>query len=290
MTKILVLPGIGDIYWVMTMLEDFCEQRRIVNPTVAVWDFEGRQRGIEYVQRIPFVKSGGYFVKPPHPHKLPAFRQSYQTGQRSIIKGLFGHHYYIAVNGAIRHGRSIADATKCSVNWYPTYTRTDAERTAEAKLRADFGDYIMLHFSAFGMFRYWTQAWPLEKCATFIQRVRERSGKTLLLTGAGWDRPFAEELAVRTGVVNLVGLTDADAFFGLLHGASAVAGWCGGNTILATTLQKPTMMLWSREFFPNQGFYRQACPPDAWDQWYLSRTVEDTSPEDAARDFLSLIQ
>lgn len=288
MTRILVLPGIGDIYWVATILEDFCRQRGITDPEVFVWDFEGRKRSIEYVERLAFVRSGGYFERPPHPHRMPEFRASYVTGERSIVAGLFGFDYYIAVNGALRQGRTIAEATKCAVDWYPAMRRTEAEIEAEAWYRREFGEYVLLHFSAFGMFRDWVKAWPLEDCVEFIYGVAQRTGLPLLLTGCEWDRPFCEAIGRETPAFNLAGRTDADQFFGMLHGARAVAGWCGGNTILATTLKKPTLMLWS-DFFPNSAFFRNACPPESWNQWYLSRTVERTSPREAIEDFVQLI-
>ena len=60
--KILTIPGIGDIHWVMLKLESWIAKNCPGEiPEVHVWNFDGRPRSEDFVKRIPFVKFGGYF-------------------------------------------------------------------------------------------------------------------------------------------------------------------------------------------------------------------------------------
>lgn len=289
-TRILVLPGIGDIYWVAVALRDFARKHGIQEMEVAVWDFDGRRRSLEYVERIPFVKAAGYFVKPPHPGKLPEFRTSYLTGEQSVFPGLFGFDYYIAVNGALRTGKTVEEAMGCDTDWYFELRQTDLERVAQGSLRERHGPYIVCHFSDFGIFKPWVKAWGIEGCAVLLRRLHDATGCQMLLTGCDWDKPFSDAIAQRAGskgVVSIAGDTTPDQFFGMMRGARGVIGWCGGNTILATALKKPTLIGWSQVCFPDRRFFHTACPPNA--AHYHALTVERTGPRLAERAFLRLL-
>lgn len=291
MTRILVLPGIGDVYWVAVALQAYMKKHGLEKVELTVWDFDGRRRSAEYVERIPFVSSGGYFQRLGHPSKMTEFRETYLTGERSVVPGLFGFDAYIAVNGALRMGRTVEDALGVDCDWYFELLRTAAEGQAERDMQARHGPYIVCHFSEFGMFKPWVKAWGLAGCARLLQRVHDATGCRMLLTGCEWDRPFSEALArwCNRGVESICGETSPDQFFGMMRGASGVLGWCGGNTILATALRKPTMIAWSRAF-PDSRFFRHACPPDALGQHYAACIVEAHSPAIAEAMFLKVYE
>lgn len=291
MTRILVLPGIGDIYWVAIALQDLARQHGLTDMELWIWDFDGRRRSLEFVERIPFVKVGGYFTHPPHPHKDPVFHASYQTGTQSIFPGHLGFDFYIAPNGALRHGRTVEEALGAKCDWHFELRQTEGEVAARTRFLETYGPYVLCHFSDFGMFKPWVKAWTPRACAALLTRIHRASGLTMLLTGCEWDRKFSEELAKATpaGVVSIAGETPPDEFFGMLRGATAVLGWCGGNTILATALGKPTLMGWSKVCFPDAGFYRTACPPDAFGKHYVPVVVEATRVLRAEQMFLKLI-
>ena len=284
--KILVLPGMGDILWVATFLQSFIATHDLGVPEVYVWDLDGRKRSLEYVERIPFVKSAGYFE---HPASHPAFGLSYHRRRhQSIHTDVLGHDYYLAVNAALRWGRSIPEAVPYDVDWYFPLVQTDAEAQWGETYRRRHKDYIVAHFSEFGMFEHWVRAWRAKGCAAFINRVQDRTGLPVLLTGSAWDRSLNEDLAKRTGAVNLCGETDIDQFFGLLRNAKGCAGWCGGNTIQSTVLKVPTLIAWS-DYFPDPRFFKNACPPDAWENWYRAVNVDHVSPYAAADTFVELL-
>lgn len=290
--RILVLPGIGDIYWITVALEGFRARHGLGEIELHVWDFDGRRRGQEFVQRVPFVKSGGYHVNKPHPAKLPEFQDSYLTGKRSSFRGFHGFDFYLAVNGALRTGRTIEQALGCETEWTFPLRRTARELAAQATYEATYGEYIVAHFSDFGIFKPWVKAWPLEDCALFVREIYRATGARVLLTGCTWDRPFSLEIQKHTGgaAVLLAGATNPDQFYGLLHGAKGVVGWCGGNTILATALGKPTWIGWSQKAFPDPRFFRNSCPPDTWNRTYKAGIVEHERPATAARRFLDALE
>lgn len=290
MTRILVLPGIGDIYWVMVTLQDFCRQNNLGTPEVWVWDFDGRRRSLEYVERIPFVKAGGYFEAK---HRPPEFHESYIEAARSVFPGLFGFDYYLAVNGQLRQGRSIADAMPgLAQDWFFSLSETPAE----AKFAEMYGNlwpdgYITAHFSDFGMFSWWARCWPPEACAAYIREVESLTGLPVVLTGSSWDAKYAGEVARLAECVDLSGQTDADQFFALFRHAAGCVGWCGGNTILATAFKVPTQIIWSTRTFPKRAFYTESCPPGATvgpEAWYTTRHCEQTDVVAAAEQYARL--
>jgi hypothetical protein len=285
--RILVLPGIGDIYWVAIALEDFCRKHGIEKPEVCVWDFDGRRRSEEYVQRIPFVTSGGYWE---HTHKIPGFHESYMTGRKSVFPDFHGFDFYIAVNGALRVGRTVEQALPgIKTDWHFPILETSAEQVAGRMYQSLYGRYIVTHFSAFGMFSEWVKAWGLEGCSQAVARIEQETGLPVLLTGSSWDDAFASQIAARTGAVNLCGKTNTDQFFALFRNAAGCFGWCGGITILATYFKIPTLIVWSR-YFRNAGFYQNACSPESRDQWYRWKVVEGCTPEQAATAFAEMIR
>lgn len=286
--KLLVLPGMGDIYWTAVALQSFarkhCPGER---PEVWVWDFDGRRRSLEYVERIPFVQAAGYWE---HPQVEPEFTESYMKRGRSIFPDFRGFDFYLAANGMLRQGGTVEEAFRgYETDWYFPLVQTEREREHETEAREKWGRYIVAHFSAFGMFRNWVSRWGAGGCAELVRGVQDATGMPVLLTGCEWDRPFAEQVATKSGAESVCGATDLDAFFGLFRGAAGCIGWCGGNTIKATYLRKPTVIIWSR-YFRNAGFYRNACPPDSWGKWYEAAVVEQDSPREVVRRFARVME
>lgn len=285
--KLLVLPGMGDVLWVATALQSFIAKHAPgERPEVWIWDFDGRRRSLEYVERIPFVRAAGYWT---HPLVEPEFTESYMADGRSIFPDFHGFDFYLSANGVLRQGGTVNRAFRgYDIDWYFPITQTPAEleHLASAQQR---GRYIVAHLSEFGMFRHWVGAWGLGGCAELVRGVQERTGLPVLLTGCEWDRPFAEQVAKRTGAENLCGATDLDQFFGLFRAAAGCIGWCGGNTIKSVYLRRPTVIIWSG-YFKNPGFYRNACPPDAWNKWYEAAVVEKERPSEVADRFARLLE
>lgn len=285
--KLLLLPGMGDIYWVTVALQSFIQTHAPgERPEVWIWDFDGRKRSLEYVERIPFVTAAGYWE---HPLIEPEFTESYMKDGRSIFEDFHGFDFYLSANGVLRQGGTVERAFRgYETDWYFPLKRTEREREEEADARATWGRHVVAHLSEFGMFRHWVARWGEKGCAELVREVQNLTRLPVLLTGCEWDRPFAEVVARRAGAVSLCGETDMDKFFGLFRGAAGCIGWCGGNTIKATYLKIPTLIIWSR-YFKDPRFYRNACPPDAFGKWYETAVVEQDPPASVARQFSNLL-
>ena len=287
-TRILVLPGIGDVYWVMVKLQDWMRQQEITDPEIWVWDFDQRPRSREYIERIPFVKFGGYYHD--RDKSGPEFQESYIMAGRVVYSGFRDFDYYIAFNGILRAGLTLDDAMPgVASDWFFPLDQTRKEEAASAGYRLAYPTgYIVAFFSDHGMFGHWVREWGADECAALVTRLREETNLPVLLTGSHWDRTFAAQVAERSDAVDLTCKTDADQFFALFRHAKACVGWCGGNTILSTYFRVPTVIGWHR-YFQHAGFYANACPPSALGQWYQPIVVGYHQPADAVCNLLRLM-
>jgi ADP-heptose:LPS heptosyltransferase len=120
------------------------------------------------------------------------------------------------------------------------------------------------------MFTDWVNKMPPAKIKDFLKSIK---GYKLILTGSSWDEPFNKELE-DIGVVNLCGKTSLTELLGLIKGASAFVGWCGGNTIVSQHLNTPTLMLWS-DYFEHRAFQTNWVDPDRLDKVYKPMNVEN---------------
>lgn len=261
--KILTIPGIGDIHWVMLKMESFIKQHcPNEKPEVHIWNFDGRPRSEDFVKRIPFVEFGGYFNKPLDIDKR-RFHASYMTGQYSQIPDFHGFDYYLCVNGGLRIGHHIENILpQYKVNWNYEIKTDDCKPPIDEP-------YIIFYFSNHGMFEEWIRHLPPDKIKALLAEIK---GYKLILTGSTWDSPF-NELLESENVINMCGDTSLDELLGLIKGASAFVGWCGGNTIISQHLNTPTLMLWSN-YFEHKAFQTNWVSPDRLNTLYKPMNVE----------------
>lgn len=291
-TRILVVSGLGDIHWVALKLQSFMDARGIVDPEVDIWNIDQRPRSMEFLKRIPFVKAGSYFDGQLIRDVKRKFRSCYMTGGVDVIPNLCGYDYFICVNGSLRVGTRIEETMDgCAVDWNYALLQSDAEKEAFASWTYR-GPFVMLYFSDHGMFRDWINSWPVTAIATFVRDLAARLPEhRLVLTGSSWDREFGQrlmhELTGESCLYNLVDRTNFDQFMGMLRACSGFVGWCGGNSIMATHLRKPTYMLWSDYFIRE--FQTNWIQKDAIEETYFPRSVEDLCPEAAAEECASRI-
>ena len=70
-TKILLPPGIGDIYWVLTKLESFLEINNIDLPDIYIQEQGVKNRGLAFIEKFPFLNSKQYQKFPNgRPHQF----------------------------------------------------------------------------------------------------------------------------------------------------------------------------------------------------------------------------
>jgi ADP-heptose:LPS heptosyltransferase len=119
------------------------------------------------------------------------------------------------------------------------------------------------------MFKEWIRHMPAKKIKELLNGIK---GYKLVLTGSSWDKPF-NDLVENENVINMCGDTSLDELLGLIKGASAFVGWCGGNTIISQHLNTPTLMLWSN-YFEHKSFQTNWVSPEKIDTVYKPMNVE----------------
>jgi hypothetical protein len=276
--KILTIPGIGDIHWVMLKMESFIQQNcRGEIPEIHIWNFDNRPRSADFVKRIPFVKFGGYFNQSLEIDKR-RFNASYMRGQYSEIKEFHGFDSYLCVNGGLRIGHNIENILpQYKVNW-------DYEINLNGCSTSIKEPYIIFYFSNHGMFTNWVNHLPPEKIKDLLAQIK---GYKLILTGSTWDAPF-NELLESENVINMCGDTSLNDLLGLIKGASAFVGWCGGNTIISQHLNTPTLMLWSNYF--EKPFQTNWVSPDRLGKMYIPMNVEGLNFDEFNRNLGELLE
>lgn len=275
--RILVIPGLGDIHWVMLKMESWIAQNCPgEKPEIWIWNFDNRPRSHEFVERIPFVKFGGYLDRGIEMNRR-AFNQTYMTGQRSEIFGFHGFESYLCVNGELRIGRHMDEILpQYQTNWdYPI--NLDG---CEPKIT---DPYIIFYFSDHGMFSQWVAEMPPEKIAAFVKSIRKHR---LILTGSSWDAEF-NNIFADSHMENLCGQTSLPELIGLIRGAKAFVGWCGGNTILSQHLNTPTLMLWSDYFIKK--FQTNWVKPEKIGKIYRPLNVEKLTIETFTENLNALL-
>ncbi len=278
--RILTICGIGDIHWVMLKMESFIEKEcKGVIPEITVWNFDGRPRADGFVKRIPFVKFAGYDNEPMGRQQKRLFHEVYMDGSKEVVAGFKGYDYFICVNGGLRIGHSMNNIMpQYGTNWNYKINVDDCTSSYSEP-------YIIFYFSNHGMFTDWVSKMNSEKIRSFMQQIK---GYKLILTGSSWDAPFNQELE-DNGVINLCGKTSLDDLFGLIKGASAFVGWCGGNTIVSQHLNTPTLMLWS-DYFSHRAFQTNWVDPDRLGKVYIPMDVETANNDSLMRNLGVLLE
>jgi SAM-dependent methyltransferase len=269
--SILLPPGIGDSYWSIVKLPGFMAQELKVEAVdLYVSDPDDKQRSLEWVRKIPWASAVGYVR---HAVTSPQFREAYMTDGRYLFEKVAGCDYFMAFNGVMRFGRDIDKIEPTwGAEWLPKMFRSKAEQSAERIFRDRFGPYVVAYFVEHGMYKKWLDELPVGKIAETLRRIKEL-GFEVVFMGAGWDtNGLPGMLAGAIGGVDLCGQTSIDEMFGLLRGSRGVIGWPAGNTIMATVLEKETLLFWNRYF--DRRFWAFSCPPASRRAWYF---WEDTA-------------
>ena len=288
--RILLIPGLDDIHWVMLKMQDLIAKSGMSKPEIWIWNFDGRPRSLDFVKRIPFVTAGGYWDEPMDKHQK-IFNSAYLTGDIDQLTPFREFDHFICFNGSLRVGRDIERDILPGItcDWDYPIARTETEDILARRISAQAGRYVLLYFSDHGMFRTWLRHWTPRKIREFIQHARELlPDRRFLLTGSTWDAPFNQTVCNLPGLMNLVGKTSFDELVGLVRRADAFAGWCGGNTMLSAHLRIPTLMLWS-DYFKDSRFQRNWIDRSRLGSTYVPISVERKTPREAAEILARMI-
>lgn len=258
--QILVPPGIGDALWSVVKLPGFLKHHGLTMPDVWVQDAGGPRRTRPFLRTLPFLHAAGYKALSD---KDPVFHEAYMQNARTVFEGVADTDYFIAYNGILRHGRRLdAVDREYGCDWRPRmHISKEALRFCD-QLQGG-GRYILTYYAEAGMYRRWLAECPAAQIVRILERVAAQYEAQIVFMGAPWDRGQVGREIARTHPewIDLIGATSYDQMVGAILGAHAVVGFPAGNTILATVLNRPTVLFWNRYF--DRRFWTSSCPPDA---------------------------
>jgi SAM-dependent methyltransferase len=305
--RILVPPGIGDIYWVFTKLRAFCEAKGIGVPEIWIDAPDDKKRSEEFVRRVPFVSFGGYHenwggLLPTDPmagrlRRLgrlpvdPARIEAYREDGAHVFPGVDGFDWFISFNGSMNVGRALSEMDpEYRVDWSVPVFLDKQERAAAACRAEELGPYIVSAWFSAGMYKRWIAQFPPQQIYETLSLIHDATGYRIALTGAAWDRSATVNAALlkmdegQGRLIDLIGRTTLPEYFGLLHESKGCVGFPAGNTMMAAIFGKPTVLLWNDRF--DRRMHTNALPPD---RPYTALNTALHRPADVARAFLSLI-
>lgn len=255
--RILVPPGIGDIHWIALKLRAMARATWGAGtvPRLAIWDFDGRPRGKEYVERLDGLATfGGYWSQRPVPPWNALLDETYlDDGEPLRIGGMFPLDGWWCMNGKLLTASRIEDILpQWECDWDYRVRRDAADAEWFGRWRGEVGleagePFLLASFSSYGMFSEWARRVGVSG----VGRLLRATGMRVVLTGGAWDVPFLESVGAR-GAIHAEGKTTVPQLFELMRRAKGFVGWCGGNTMLATHLGCPTWMVWSEKKFDRR--------------------------------------
>lgn len=303
MTRILVPPGIGDIYWVLVKLRGFLAAHQIENPEIWIDAPNDKKRSLEFVQRVPFVKAGGYHdTKEAGPTQGamagwrkrkglldPIRAEAYHTDGRHAFPGHEGFDWFMSYNGSMNAGRSLEHVdTQWPADWDLNLRVTEEEVAFGKALCSDIGPYIVAAFFDHGFYRKWLAELPAADIYDVLSRLHKATGCRIVLTGASWDDSLLNRRLMvfdegKGRLLSMIGQTTLTQYFGAVRSAAGCIGFPAGNTMMSVVFGKPTAIIWNDFFAP--AMHRNALPPHS-PNYAISNTCK--TPAAIAQDFLSV--
>lgn len=264
-TRILVPPGIGDIYWVTVKLKSFLEKNNLTDPEITVVSYfdslEAHLRGIEFLEMFPDIKIGDPQCVENDPELQQIWQEAYLGPGKSIFPGVMGYDYLIAYNGVINSGGWLETCDEYECDWNPIQILPDIWT---AKHAFEASEYMLCFFPFIGTYSPHERDFPIALLAESINRFTALTGITPVFIGGkteqAVDRNRYEMLYRTEGAVDLVGQTSLKEVFRLIAGAECVLGYHSGIPNLAAACGKKTLLLWD-DRFPLSTCY--ACAPPA---------------------------
>lgn len=271
--KILLPPGIGDIYWSLVKLRALLRKTgETEKPDVYIGtrpdEFGSHNRAWPFLDRIPFVNSTGEMrdvdIRTPR-----YWEHAYTQSTTGIFPGVLGCDYFVVYNGPINAGVALSDVDpELECEWDLHLEESLVQSSSMFMSQVEYGRYIVYHFGTRGTYRYWTNEFNVERIIEAMNLITDRTSTTPILVGGIWDREDEglHKILSQTDCVDLMGKTSLDEVYGLIQGAQAVVGFPSGLSILSPALGTPTVSFWSG-FYP-EGTWWNVVPPETHGRLY----------------------
>ncbi len=283
--SILVVPGVGDAYWVMVKLESFLIKNGFEKPHIKIWNLSV-PRSKEYIEMYDFIGTVEYVDIP----KDEIFHRSYMTPGYDLVKDVHGYDFFICPNGSLRHGYSMEQILPdLNTNWFPPMRMSSVLDDLEDSFREIYGDYIVARFSNIGMWKRWEEHLPADKICNLLLSIQEETEFKILLAGFQ-PGSIADKIMKRDGKDRIKNITEKVPFLehlALLKAAKGLIGYASGNLILGVSFFRPTLLFWSDYFSRNFAF--NCVPSESFNDWYCPKWVEEYNKEKSISVFTSLL-
>lgn len=266
--RILVPPGIGDIYWVLVKLRGFLKAEGITaRPELTAVSYEHPEgihlRGVPYLKLFDWFDVGEPATVPNDPALQPIWDEAYGgiDGKhgRAIFADVMGFDYFMAYNGRVNCGAFIED-DDIPCEW-DIHTFDLAPRAAQ--WRETIGRYVVHFWPFYGSYESHLREFPIARILEGIGTLRDVKH---IFIGSSFERALNPKvfdmMAELPGMhVDLIGQTQLLDTLNLMAGAELVVGYHAGITNLAAALRMKTVLLWDQRY-PLSTMYA-VVPPGA---------------------------
>jgi len=268
-------PGVGDMHWVLEIIESFREKHSIDELTIKLTESKDHGYSTEFLKLLPFVDHVKASLEP-----LP-FKFSIIGGDGiPLQQNVGGADFIMEFNSRLENGVKLKDVLpEYEVNYdYPIEYPKRAKSFVKFVKKGVGGKLYLLYASSVGGNKNWCQGtWDAEYWVKLAEKIYNATKCTPILIGAKWDKGYAEEIVKLDKdyrILNLVGKTTLPEAIGLLREAKTFVSFLSGLVILATKFKLPTVSFWpTKELAPNwpapELFKRSWIPPGAEKEGYF---------------------
>ncbi len=307
-TLVALPPGIGDMHWVLAILESFKEKNHIDKLNIAIVDRGvGHQYSSEFLNLVPFVDGIKLMSRIPFTFSIMGgdgepLRKNIQ-GRGNNSNGPMNIDYLIEFNSRLEHGIRIEDVLpKYDVDFdYPIKYPEDSKQFAKfIKKGAGNKLYLFYASSHLGNNNWCRGIWDPKDWVSLAEKIYAETKRKPILIGAEWDKVYSEELKKadpKNMIHNLVGKTNLPEMLALLREANCVVSFLSGITMLATRFKTPCVSFWptlklAPHWHDPKKFQKSWIPPNAEkDGYYMpffygEKNTTPTGIFDAIRKYL----
>jgi len=257
-TRILVPPGIGDIYWVTVKLRSMASKlgwKLPVEATVVSYfdKLDAHKRGLDFIRMYPELYTIGSPDCVENDKSCQAvWDEAYLGPGNSIFPGVMGYDYFIAYNGVINSGGYLETCDDFECDW----------RVPPVVRQAYPSKFMLCFFPFLGTYESHERDFPIEKIAGVLNEIIMLTGFIPIFLGgrteAAYDTKQAELINMFPNAINLVGRTSLPKVMQLVDQASLIFGYHSGIPNLGAAMGIPTVLLWDDRYPASTAF---ACVP-----------------------------
>lgn len=268
-------PGIGDMHWILEIMESFKEKNSIDELTIKLTEGKDHGYSSEFLKLLPFIDGIKASFEP-----LP-FRFSIIGGDGiPLQRNVGGADYIIEFNSRLENGVKLKDILpKYDLNYnYQIDYPEQSKGFAKFVKKGAGGKLYLLYASSVGGNKNWCQGtWGPEYWVELAEKIYATTKCMPVLIGAKWDVGYAGEIIKydkNHRILNMVGKTNLPEALGLMREARSFVSFLSGLVILATRFKLPTVSFWpTKKLAPNWPapdlFQKSWIPPGAEKDGYF---------------------